>query len=107
MAEMVAAIKAGERVSWGGEGRLSGKDEVMRFKIGAALLAIRAQAPLVPVAFRGGHAALPLGSIRARPGKIRVRFGCPLSTAGLREEDARDLADRAQAEVARLFAELA
>ena len=85
---------------------MSGKDEVLRFKVGSALIAIRAGVPLVPVAFRGGHQALPLKSVRARPGTIRVRFGTPISTVGLVEEGARDLADRAQAAVAALYAEL-
>lgn len=106
LAEMVEAVKAGERVGWGAEGRFSGRDEVGHFKVGASLIAIRAQAPLVPVAFRGGHAAMPLGSVRARPGVIRVRFGAPLSTAGLTENDARALADRAQAAATQMYAEL-
>lgn len=106
LAEMVDRVRAGERVAWGGEGKLSGRDEVARFKVGAALIAIRAGAPLVPVAFRGGHRALPLRSLRARPGRILVRFGAPLTTEGLVEADARVLADRAQAAVAELFAAL-
>lgn len=106
LTEMVEAVKAGERVAWGGEGRLSGRDEVMRFKIGASLIAIRAGAPLVPVAFRGGHQAMPLGSIRARPGIIQVRFGAPLPTSGLGEDAARDLSDRVQAVVKAMYAEL-
>ena len=106
MAEVVEAVKAGERAAWGGEGRLSGRDEVMRFKVGASLIAIRAGTPLVPVAFHGGHQAMPLGSIRARPGVIRVRFGEPLPTSGLGEDAARDLADRTQAVVKAMYAEL-
>jgi len=102
----VAAVKRGERVAWGGEGRLSGQDAVTRFKVGASLIAIRSGAPLVPVAFHGGHQALPLGSIRARPGKISVRFGAPIPTTGLRDSDARDVADHAQAAVAGIYADL-
>jgi 1-acyl-sn-glycerol-3-phosphate acyltransferase len=107
LTEMVEAAKAGERVAWGGEGRLSGRDDVLRFKVGASLIAIRAAAPLVPVAFHGGHQAIPLGSLRARPGVIRVRFGQPLSTTGLDEDRARDLSDRAQAVVTAMYGELA
>lgn len=107
LTEMVEAVKAGERVAWGGEGRLSGRDEVLRFKVGASLIAIRAGAPLVPVAFHGGHQAIPLGSIRACPGVIRVRFGPPLSTTGLGDDAARDLSDRAQVVVTTMYAELA
>ena len=78
-----------------------------RFKIGASLIAIRAQVPVVPVAFQGGHGVLPLGSVRVRPGTIRVQFGAPIPTAGLAEAEARDLADRVQAAVAGLYAGLA
>jgi|GEM_PF-629411 len=104
--KMVAAVRAGERVAWGGEGRLYGRDGVGRFKIGASLIAIRAQSPLIPVAFCGGHQILPLGSIRARPGRIRVRFGDAIPTAGLHENNARELADRTQAIVADMYQSL-
>lgn len=106
MERAVAALRGGERVAWGGEGRIHGRDEVGRFKIGASLIAIRAQVPVVPVAFQGGHGVLPLGSVRARPGTIRVRFGAPIPTAGLAEAEARDLTDRVQAAVAGLYADL-
>lgn len=107
MGVAVQAVRGGERMAWGGEGRIHGQDEVGRFKVGASLIAIRAQVPVVPVAFHGGHRVLPLGSVRARPGTIRVRFGAPVPTAGLTEGDARDLADRMQAAVAGLYADLA
>ena len=106
LAEMVEAVKAGERVGWGAEGRFAGRDEVGHFKVGASLIAIRAQAPLVPVAFRGGHAAMHQGSLRARPGTIRVCYGAPIPTTGLTEDDARTLADRAQAIVTQMYAAL-
>ncbi len=103
MARMVEAVKSGERLAWGGEGRISGIDGVARFKVGAALIAIRAQVPIYPVAFCGGQRLLPFKSIRARPGTIKVRFGAPVSTAGLQESDARDLADRTQSIVAAMY----
>lgn len=106
IAEMVSAAKAGERIAWGGEGKMAGRDEVLRFKIGSALIAIRAQVPLVPVAFWGGHHVMPLRSLRAQPGALRVRFGAPLSTEGITEDAARALADRAQVSVASLYADL-
>jgi 1-acyl-sn-glycerol-3-phosphate acyltransferase len=106
LARMVDAVVAGERVAWGGEGRLSGREEVGRFKVGAGLIAIRSQAPLIPVAIRGGHTVLPLGSLRIRSGTIRIRFGDPLATAGLIEDDARALVDRARDAVTALHASL-
>lgn len=100
---MVRAVEAGERVAWGGEGRLSGRDGVARFKIGASLIAIRSQAPIIPLVFYGGHRAMPLRSIRARPGKIHACFGAPIPTSGLKDDDARDLADHTQSIVAAMY----
>ena len=105
--ELVEAAKAGERVSWGGEGGFSGFDGVKRFKVGSSVIAIRAQVPLVPVAFQGGFQAMSPRTLRARAGSVlRVRFGAPLSTQGLTEDSARELADRAQAAVSAMYAEL-
>lgn len=67
----------------------------------------RAGVPLVPVAFHGGHQTLSLHSVRARPGTIRVRFGAPISVEGFDESAVRALADKAQAALAALYAELA
>lgn len=104
--KMVLAARDGNRIAWGGEGRLSGIDGVLRFKVGASLIAIRAAVPIVPVAYHGGHQILPLGSLRARTGIVRVRFGEPIPTSGYSEENARDLATRVQAVVAGMYAEL-
>jgi 1-acyl-sn-glycerol-3-phosphate acyltransferase len=106
MGRMVTAVRAGERLAWGGEGRISGLDGVGRFKIGASLIAIRAQVPIHPVAFCGGQVLMPFRSIRARAGTIRVRFGTPIPTLGLQESDARDLADKAQATLSAMYEDL-
>ena len=39
---------------------------------------------------------MQLGTVRARPGTIRVRFCKPVSTEHYEEADARDLADKLQ-----------
>ena len=104
--KMVAAVKRGERLAWGGEGRLQGFDGVGKFKVGGSLIAIRAQAPVIPLVFHGGHRAMPLGSVRARPGKIRIRFGAPIPTAGLNEEAARSFADHVRQVTVGIYAEL-
>ena len=104
--KIVAAVKDGERVGWGGEGRIVGIDGVGRFKIGASLIAIRAQAPIVPAAFFGGHHIMPFPSLRAKPGTVYVRFGPPIPTDGLVEEDARALADLVQKVFAGMYEDL-
>lgn len=101
---MVAAAQAGKRVGWGGEGRLSGRDGIGRFKVGGSIIAIRAKVPIIPVAIHGGHHAMQLGTVRARPGKISVRFCKPVSTEDYEEADARDLADKLQRVVSENYA---
>lgn len=44
---------------------------------GAAMIAVKSGAPIVPAAIRGAHEAFPPGSIWPRPRKVRVRFGPP------------------------------
>ena len=104
---MVAAVQRGERIGWGGEGRLFGQDGVGHFKVGGSLIAIRAQVPVVPVAIFGGHRAMRLGSIRACPGDIRIRFCKPIPTVGLTESDARGFADALRTEIARNYDDMA
>jgi 1-acyl-sn-glycerol-3-phosphate acyltransferase len=99
-------VRAGERQAWGGEGRIVGMDGIGRFKIGASLIAIRAQVPVIPVTFCGGHQIMPFGGVRARPGLVRVHFGAPIATNGLTEDDARAFADRLQAVIAARYAEM-
>lgn len=104
---MVAAAQSGLRVGWGGEGKLSGRDGVDRFKVGGSLMAIRAGVPIIPVAIYGGHSAMRLGTVRARPGTIRVRFCPPVSSAPYAQANARDLADTVQKIVTEAYADLA
>ena len=103
---MVERIRIGERVAWGGEGRLSGIDGVRRFKIGASLIAIRAGVPVIPVVIHGGHHTMALGSIRARPGTIRIRFGDPVAASGLSEDNARAFADQLQVCIADMYSDV-
>jgi len=104
--ELIHSLKAGRRVAFGGEGRLSGIDGVLRFKVGSALLAIRSGKPLIPVAFHGGQKLMPLKSMCLKPGTIRIRFGPPILTKGLTEDNSRKLADEAQLAVSKLYEEL-
>jgi 1-acyl-sn-glycerol-3-phosphate acyltransferase len=103
LARMVTAVRQGERVGWSGEGRLSGQDGIGPFKVGASLIAIRAQAPVIPVVIHGGHGAMPLGTFRARSRTVRIRFSDPMPTAGYTEADARAFADRLRQEIVRTY----
>jgi 1-acyl-sn-glycerol-3-phosphate acyltransferase len=66
-------------------GRSTG--QLREFKEGAAYIAIKAGVPVVPVGIRGTREVLPMGSFVVRPGRVALRIGAPLSTAGLTSKD--------------------
>ena len=65
------------------EGGRSASGELQEFKDGAAYIAIKAQVPLVPLALIGPYAILPKGSGTLRPGRVKLRIGDPVPTAGM------------------------
>lgn len=69
------------------EGTRSKSDQLLPFKKGGFLMALRAQSPIVPVAISGGRAAMRKGSAFVRPVHVTVRIGEPIETAGLTTED--------------------
>ena len=82
------SIRAGNSFLIFPEGTRSRTDELLAFKKGGFVMAIRAQAPIVQVAIHGGRAAMRRGSRVIRPVTVTIRVGDPIETAGL------ELADR-------------
>ena len=74
------------------------------FKEGAAYIAIKAGVPVVPVAIVGMRPLLPMGSIHIRSGRVVVRVGDPIPTAGLKLSDRMDLTERLYAEISGMLA---
>jgi len=74
------------------------------FKEGAAYIAIKAGVPVVPVAIVGMRPLLPMGSIHIRSGRVVVRVGDPIPTAGLKLSDRMDLTERLYAEISAMLA---
>jgi 1-acyl-sn-glycerol-3-phosphate acyltransferase len=64
------------------EGTRSRTSELLPFKKGGFIMAIKAQAPIVPVAVSGGRSAMQKGSWIVRPVMVDVRIGEPVETAG-------------------------
>lgn len=75
------------------EGTRSRTGELLPFKKGGFILALKAQAPVVPVAIKGARDAMRKGSFVIQPVTVTVRIGEPVETAGLTLED-RDLVVR-------------
>ncbi|MFL7807930.1 MAG: lysophospholipid acyltransferase family protein, partial [Anaerolineae bacterium] len=49
--------------------------EVQQFKSGFVKLALKVDAPILPIGIEGAHEALPKGAVFPRPKKLTVRFG--------------------------------
>jgi 1-acyl-sn-glycerol-3-phosphate acyltransferase len=83
------ALRAGASFLIFPEGTRSRTGELLPFKKGGFIMAINAQAPVVPVAVSGGRAAMRKGSPLIWPATVTVRIEPPVETAGL-SIDARD-----------------
>jgi 1-acyl-sn-glycerol-3-phosphate acyltransferase len=81
------SIRAGNSFLIFPEGTRSRTAELLPFKKGGFIMAIKAQAPIVPVAVSGGRAAMQKGSWVVRPVMVDVRIGEPVETAGMSVED--------------------
>jgi len=69
------------------EGPRSRTGELLPFKKGGFILAIKGQAPIVPVAISGARAAMRKGSLLIYPVTVRVRLAPPIETTGMALED--------------------
>ena len=66
------------------EGRRSPDGNLVEFKPGAAMLALRTGAPIVPIYLDGVRESLPRGAHVPTATDVRVRFGRPISPAPYR-----------------------
>jgi 1-acyl-sn-glycerol-3-phosphate acyltransferase len=85
------------------EGTRSRTEELLPFKKGGFIMAIKAQAPIVPVAITGGRAAMRRGSPWIYPAHVIIKVGQPIETTGVALDQRDELIDRVRAEIARLL----
>jgi 1-acyl-sn-glycerol-3-phosphate acyltransferase len=87
------------------EGTRSRTGELLPFKKGGFIMALKAQVPIVPVAISGARDAMHKGSPWIQPVRVHVSFAAPIETAGLAMEDRDRLIARVRAEVERMLNE--
>ena len=87
------------------QGTRSRTGALLPFKKGGFIMAIKGQAPIVPVAILGARDAMRKGSYVIQPVTVRVRFGRPVETTGLTVAERDELASRVRGKVEALLAE--
>ena len=87
------------------EGTRSKTAEMLPFKKGGFLMALKAGAPIVPIAVQGGRDAMKKGSKIIRPALVSIRVGAPIETAGLGAQDRDALIAATRERIAALLAE--
>lgn len=85
------------------EGGRSENGELQEFKDGAAYTAIKSGVPIIPVALCGTRAILPMHSLHVRGGKVTVRIGDPIQTAGLKLHDRAAVTGQIRAQIVSLL----
>jgi 1-acyl-sn-glycerol-3-phosphate acyltransferase len=106
IAQAVRQIRAGNSFVVFPEGTRSRTGELLPFKKGAFIMAIQAEAPIVPVVVTGAQAAMRKGSPFISPTVIRVKLGAPVETAGLSIYDRDRLMTTVRHEMARMLEDL-
>jgi len=99
-----ASIRAGSSFLIFPEGTRSRTDDLLPFKKGGFIMAIKAEAPIVPVAVQGGRAAMRRGSWIIMPVTVSVRVGRPVETAGTHLDDRDQVIAKVRREIETLVA---
>jgi 1-acyl-sn-glycerol-3-phosphate acyltransferase len=86
------------------EGTRSRTEDLLPFKKGGFIMAILAQAPIVPIAVQGGRSAMRKGSWIIQPVTMSIRVGPPVETTGLGREDRDPLIARIRGDIETLLA---
>jgi 1-acyl-sn-glycerol-3-phosphate acyltransferase len=99
------SIRAGNSFLIFPEGTRSKTDEMLPFKKGGFIMAIKGGAPIVPIAIQGGRAAMERGSKIIRPVTISIRVGPPIETEGVAPSDRDALISRVREAISTLLAQ--
>ena len=101
----IAALKAGMPIVLFPEGGRAASGQTGPFLSGAAVMAIRAQVPLVPITLVGTWQLLPIHTYTLRPRPLLLIVGNPIPTTGLTTREAESLTQQAFNTITRTYLE--
>jgi 1-acyl-sn-glycerol-3-phosphate acyltransferase len=95
----VKALRAGMPLFIFPEGSRTPDGELKNFLAGAAYLAIRAQAPVVPIALSGVYDLLPIHTRHFYPSELTLTACEPIETKGMTVRQTAELTERVRAAI--------
>jgi 1-acyl-sn-glycerol-3-phosphate acyltransferase len=103
LARAAERIRTGVNVIIFPEGTRSPTGEIREFKSGGFHLALQAQVPVVPATVSGSRELIPKRSLKVQSGTIKVVYGKPIPTLGMRSEQRDELKARVRDAIERGF----
>lgn len=101
-----ARLACGETWVMSTEGSRTADGRLLPFKKGPAVMAIKAQATIIPLAIHGARNVIPHGEWRVRPGHIEIHLLQSISTRGLTYDDRDAVLEELRAQAEREFSTL-
>jgi 1-acyl-sn-glycerol-3-phosphate acyltransferase len=98
------SLRAGNSFLIFPEGTRSRTGELLPFKKGGFILALKGQSPVVPIAISGSRSAMRKGSPLIYPVTVRVRIGEPVETSGMTLDDRDALVEVVRGRIQALLA---
>jgi 1-acyl-sn-glycerol-3-phosphate acyltransferase len=94
MLQAAEKIRRGTSVLIFPEGTRSPDGNLQPFKKGVFIIALKSQAPILPVAIRGTRGIMRKGDWRTYPGQVEIIISPPIETTGFSTEKEAELSER-------------
>jgi 1-acyl-sn-glycerol-3-phosphate acyltransferase len=94
MLKAAETVKGGVSVMIFPEGTRSPDGKLQSFKKGVFLIALKSQAPILPITIQGTAKIMRKGDWRTYPGEVRITIDPSIDTAGIPPEKEGDLSQR-------------